>query len=159
MSGKMLGKRQRSQGTMHRTTSMASVPAAAKQGRRHVVDGPPQAPPASLLAGNVGVGAGGGPAAAAAAQRRIAADHAGVETAAFLKNCALCGRDLGPGKDTYIYRGEVAFCSKECRECVIEYYERKERNCSLTSIKDTPTVSGASGSDQSGSGSETVAAA
>ncbi|BAF10049.1 FCS-Like Zinc finger 3 [Oryza sativa Japonica Group] len=147
MSGKMLGKRQRSQGTMHRTTSMASVPAAAKQGRRHVVEGPPRAPPASLLAG-------GGPATAAAA------DHGGVETAAFLKNCALCGRDLGPGKDTYIYRGEVAFCSKECRECVIEYYERKERNCSLTSIKDTPAVSGASGSDQSGaSGSETVAAA
>lgn len=76
---------------MHRTTSMASVPAAAKQGRRHVVEGPPRAPPASLLAG-------GGPATGAAA------DHGGVETAAFLKNCALCGRDLGPGKDTYIYR-------------------------------------------------------
>ncbi|EEC74017.1 hypothetical protein OsI_08959 [Oryza sativa Indica Group] len=61
---------------------------------------------------------------------------------------------------TVLPRGEVAFCSKECRECVIEYYERKERNCSLTSIKDTPAVSGASGSDQSGaSGSETVAAA
>ncbi|KAF0933040.1 hypothetical protein E2562_013794 [Oryza meyeriana var. granulata] len=156
MSGKMLGKRQRSQTTMRRTTSMASVPSAAKQGR-HVMDGEQQAPPASLPAGTVGMSAGGGP---AAAQRRVpAADHAGMETAAFLKNCGLCGLALGPGKDTYIYRGEVAFCSQECRERVIEYHERREQNCSLTSIKDTPAVSGASGSDQSSSGGETIAAA
>ncbi|XP_006647901.1 FCS-Like Zinc finger 3-like [Oryza brachyantha] len=158
MSGKALGKRQRSQGTMHRTPSMASVPSAAKQGRHvMVMNGEPPAPPVSRPAG-MGMGARG---VAAAAQRRVTGHHAGVETAAFLKNCALCGLALGPGKDTYIYRGEVAFCSQECREWVIEYHERDrgEQNCSLTSIKDTPTVSGASGSDQSGSGSETVAAA
>ncbi|EEE57814.1 hypothetical protein OsJ_08403 [Oryza sativa Japonica Group] len=153
MSGKMLGKRQRSQGTMHRTTSMASVPAAAKHGR------PPcggrattgrRPPPCSLEEA---------PATAAAA------DHGGVETAAFLKKLRPVRPRPRPWQghlhlQRWVARGEVAFCSKECRECVIEYYERKERNCSLTSIKDTPAVSGASGSDQSGaSGSETVAAA
>lgn len=57
-------------------------------------------------------------------------------------------------------RGEVAFCSHECREKQIEYDERMEQTCSLTSIKEAlPSVSGASGSDQSGSGGETVAAA
>jgi hypothetical protein len=53
----------------------------------------------------------------------------------------------------------VAFCSQECREKQIEYDERMEQTCSLTSIKEAPSVSGASGSDQSGSGGETVAAA
>ena len=56
-------------------------------------------------------------------------------------------------------RGEVAFCSQECREKQIEYDERMEQTCSLTSIKEAPSVSGAGGSDQSGSGGETVAAA
>jgi len=56
-------------------------------------------------------------------------------------------------------RGEVAFCSQECREKQIEYDERMEQTCSLTSIKEAPSVAGASGSDQSGSGGETVAAA
>uniref|UniRef100_A0A0D9VL43 FLZ-type domain-containing protein n=1 Tax=Leersia perrieri TaxID=77586 RepID=A0A0D9VL43_9ORYZ len=155
MAGNMLGKRQRSLGAMHRTTSMASVPSAAKQGR-HVTDGAPRAAPPP----GVRIGAGGRP----VAQRRFSGGYhaAGVERTAFLKNCALCGKALGPGKDTYIYRGEVAFCSMECREYMIEYHEPAgEQNCSLTSIRDTPSVSGASGSDQqSGSGGgETVAAA
>lgn len=53
----------------------------------------------------------------------------------------------------------MAFCSQECREKQIEYDERMEQTCSLTSIKEAPSVSGASSSDQSGSGGETVAAA
>jgi hypothetical protein len=56
-------------------------------------------------------------------------------------------------------RGEVAFCSQECREKQIEYDERMEQTCSLTSIKEVPSVPGASSSDQSGNGGETVAAA
>jgi hypothetical protein len=51
------------------------------------------------------------------------------------------------------YRGEVAFCSKECREQQIEYDERMEQSCSLTS------VNGASGSGQSRSDGGTFAAA
>ncbi|KAL6641090.1 hypothetical protein ACP70R_019271 [Stipagrostis hirtigluma subsp. patula] len=34
---------------------------------------------------------------------------------AFLKWCHGCGKDLDQGKDIFIYRGEMAFCSHECR--------------------------------------------
>ncbi|XP_042406112.1 uncharacterized protein LOC121996269 [Zingiber officinale] len=34
----------------------------------------------------------------------------------FLKTCGVCRRSLGTGHDIYIYRGEIAFCSNECRE-------------------------------------------
>ncbi|KAL5213453.1 hypothetical protein ABZP36_024300 [Zizania latifolia] len=155
MSGKMLGKRQRSQATMLRTTSMASVPSAAKQGR-HAAGGAGHALSAALPAGSAGMGAGGG----LPVQREGPGYLAEVETAAFLKNCGLCNVALGPGKDTYIYKGEVAFCSEECREIVIQDHERDEQICTFISIKDTtPSVSGASGSDQSGSGGETTVAA
>jgi hypothetical protein len=53
----------------------------------------------------------------------------------------------------------VAFCSQECREQQIEYDERMEQSCSLTSIKEAPSVNGASSSDQSRSGGKTFAAA
>ncbi|KAJ8768361.1 hypothetical protein K2173_021514 [Erythroxylum novogranatense] len=33
----------------------------------------------------------------------------------FLSCCYACKNDLGQGKDIYIYRGEKAFCSNECR--------------------------------------------
>ncbi|KAF5191264.1 Fcs-like zinc finger [Thalictrum thalictroides] len=33
----------------------------------------------------------------------------------FLSFCYTCKKDLGQGKDIYIYRGEKAFCSRECR--------------------------------------------
>ncbi|GAB2294831.1 hypothetical protein Dimus_029024 [Dionaea muscipula] len=33
----------------------------------------------------------------------------------FLSFCFTCKKQLGQGKDIYIYRGEKAFCSKECR--------------------------------------------
>ncbi|KAI5079648.1 hypothetical protein GOP47_0005127 [Adiantum capillus-veneris] len=33
----------------------------------------------------------------------------------FLKECTLCKCFLGMGKDIYIYRGDQAFCSAECR--------------------------------------------
>ncbi|GMI95988.1 hypothetical protein like AT3G22550 [Hibiscus trionum] len=40
----------------------------------------------------------------------------------FLSFCHTCKKNLSPGKDIYIYRGEKAFCSKECRyqEMVLE---------------------------------------
>ncbi|KAG8072416.1 hypothetical protein GUJ93_ZPchr0006g44343 [Zizania palustris] len=159
MSGKMLGKRQRSQGTMLLTPSMASVLSAAKQGRR-AAGGQGHAPSAALPAGSAGMGAGGG----LHVQREGPGYLAEVDTAAFLKNCGLCNVALGPGKDTYIYKGEVAFCSEECREVVIMDDERDEQICTFVSIKDTTPSAvsgGASGSDQSGSsgGETTVAAA
>ncbi|XP_015941552.1 FCS-Like Zinc finger 8 [Arachis duranensis] len=33
----------------------------------------------------------------------------------FLTVCFLCNKNLGHGKDIYMYRGERAFCSNECR--------------------------------------------
>ncbi|KAE8658351.1 hypothetical protein F3Y22_tig00116971pilonHSYRG00252 [Hibiscus syriacus] len=33
----------------------------------------------------------------------------------FLSFCHACKKNLSPGKDIYMYRGEKAFCSKECR--------------------------------------------
>uniref|UniRef100_A0A2P2LHB3 Uncharacterized protein MANES_03G176900 n=1 Tax=Rhizophora mucronata TaxID=61149 RepID=A0A2P2LHB3_RHIMU len=33
----------------------------------------------------------------------------------FLSFCYSCKKNLGPGKDIYMYRGEKAFCSRECR--------------------------------------------
>ncbi|KAM0936334.1 putative Zf-FLZ domain-containing protein [Dioscorea sansibarensis] len=91
-----------------------------------------------------------------AANRRSSADFTVVETAPFLKACGLCKRRLGPGRDIFMYRGEMAFCSLECRQQQMNYDERKEK-CSLSSMKnDTPSVT--TGTDSSGSG-ETVAAA
>ncbi|WCJ31839.1 hypothetical protein M5689_013294 [Euphorbia peplus] len=34
----------------------------------------------------------------------------------FLTTCGLCKRRLAAGKDIYMYRGDTAFCSQECRE-------------------------------------------
>ncbi|GJN22302.1 hypothetical protein PR202_gb09857 [Eleusine coracana subsp. coracana] len=153
-SGTALGKRQRSR-VLPRSASMVTVPSAAKQGRQEGVADVPSS--SSLPAASVGTGVGGG---GEAPRGYFSGGHfAGAETAAFLKACGLCNRRLGPGHDTFMYRGEVAFCSQECREQQIEYDERMEQTCSLTSIKEAPSVSGASGSDQSGSGGETVAAA
>ncbi|CAD6242348.1 unnamed protein product [Miscanthus lutarioriparius] len=155
-SGTALGKRPRSR-VLPRTASLVTLPSAAKQGRQERVGaGVPAS--SSVPVGGVGMGAGAAGGGAVPGYY-YGGSFAAVETAVFLKACGLCNRRLGPGHDTFIYRGEVAFCSQECREKQIEYDERMEQTCSLTSIKEAPSVSGASGSDQSGSGGETVAAA
>ncbi|KAF8672933.1 hypothetical protein HU200_049127 [Digitaria exilis] len=33
----------------------------------------------------------------------------------FLQRCFLCNRELAGGMDIYMYRGDRAFCSEECR--------------------------------------------
>ncbi|KAM0927121.1 hypothetical protein ACQ4PT_003217 [Festuca glaucescens] len=140
----MLRKRQRSM-VMRRTTSVASLPSAAKQVRQASggSDRARAGRSSSASAGAVGTGG-------AAWPSRDADGLVGVVTAAFLAACFFCGKGLGPGKDTYIYRGEVAFCSAECREHQIEQDEPMEQNCSLTSIREAaPSAPG--GSDQSGS--------
>ncbi|KAK1620824.1 hypothetical protein QYE76_026341 [Lolium multiflorum] len=62
----------------------------------------------------------------------------GVKAAAFLTSCAFCGKGLGPGMDTYIYRGEVAFCSHECRE---RHIQLMDHDCSLSNIGTAPEQS------------------
>ncbi|GMH03576.1 hypothetical protein Nepgr_005415 [Nepenthes gracilis] len=44
----------------------------------------------------------------------------------FLSSCHLCGTALH-GKDIFMYRGEKAFCSAECRQMQIAADERKEQ--------------------------------
>ncbi|GLJ10826.1 hypothetical protein SUGI_0135950 [Cryptomeria japonica] len=52
----------------------------------------------------------------------------------FLDACYLCKKSLGPGKDIYMYRGDRAFCSVECRWQQILTDERNEK-CSSAAIK------------------------
>ncbi|KAI4335182.1 hypothetical protein L6164_013852 [Bauhinia variegata] len=47
-------------------------------------------------------------------------------TSDFLSSCHLCRKKLH-GKDIYMYRGEKAFCSPECRSSQIMMDERKEQ--------------------------------
>ncbi|EMS62546.1 hypothetical protein TRIUR3_32495 [Triticum urartu] len=58
-----------------------------------------------------------------------------VETAAFLRHCGLCRRLLGPGRDTFMYKGEAAFCSLECRQQHITHEEGKDK-CTSRSMSE-----------------------
>ncbi|CAM6024959.1 unnamed protein product [Sphagnum balticum] len=105
-----------------------------------------------------GQGAGGGRGAALAWLRRQADDREGerdtfllrppssfkstqvvvpdVAAAAvhFLDACFFCKRHLVDGKDIYMYRGDKAFCSTECRSQQILLDERLE-NCTVAALK------------------------
>ncbi|CAI0554537.1 unnamed protein product [Linum tenue] len=45
----------------------------------------------------------------------------------FLRTCGLCQRRLAPSNDIYMYRGDTAFCSLECREEQMKKDARKEK--------------------------------
>ncbi|XP_050870297.1 FCS-Like Zinc finger 15 isoform X1 [Lathyrus oleraceus] len=45
----------------------------------------------------------------------------------FLKLCFLCRKRLLPGKDIYMYKGDRAFCSVECR-CKQIFMDEEESN-------------------------------
>ncbi|GER40284.1 hypothetical protein STAS_16951 [Striga asiatica] len=57
-----------------------------------------------------------------------------VQTANFLRVCFLCNRRLVQGRDIYIYRGDSAFCSLECRQQKMSEDERKEKYSSAMEI-------------------------
>ncbi|XP_031491425.1 FCS-Like Zinc finger 6-like [Nymphaea colorata] len=84
--------------------------------------------------------------------RRNSADF--MEASHFLRACSLCKRRIGPGRDIYMYRGDTAYCSLECRQQQMNIDEKKEK-CSMTSMKKEAVPAG---SEPSGKG-ETVAAA
>ncbi|KAJ8430785.1 hypothetical protein Cgig2_023279 [Carnegiea gigantea] len=63
---------------------------------------------------------------------RILDDQCGSDSY-FLSFCHLCRKTLH-GKDIYMYRGEKAFCSAECRQTQIVIDERKEQ-CRLKASK------------------------
>ncbi|KAJ0030858.1 hypothetical protein Pint_13539 [Pistacia integerrima] len=57
---------------------------------------------------------------------RVVAEETSVyPTSEFMSSCNLCRKKLH-GKDIYMYRGEKAFCSTECRSRQIMMDERKE---------------------------------
>lgn len=53
-------------------------------------------------------------------------DEPSYATSDFLSTCHLCRKNLH-GQDIYMYRGEKAFCSTDCRSRQISMDERKER--------------------------------
>ncbi|KAL6911869.1 hypothetical protein ACP4OV_000674 [Aristida adscensionis] len=50
--------------------------------------------------------------------------HGGLH---FLDACFLCRRPLVGNRDIFMYRGDTAFCSEECREAQMEADEAAER--------------------------------
>ncbi|GMI90936.1 FCS like zinc finger 6 [Hibiscus trionum] len=70
--------------------------------------------------------------------RRHSADF--METPHFLRSCGLCRRRLVPGRDIYMYRGDGAFCSLECRQQQMNQDEKIEK-CSVASKKQAPASS------------------
>ncbi|KAK2659669.1 hypothetical protein Ddye_006202 [Dipteronia dyeriana] len=73
------------------------------------------------------------------------------DTTHFLRACCLCKRKLVPGRDIYMYRGDSAFCSSECRQQQMNQDERKEKFSVVASNKKAASPAAAKG--------ETVAAA
>ncbi|KMZ67452.1 hypothetical protein ZOSMA_267G00050 [Zostera marina] len=45
----------------------------------------------------------------------------------FLEECYLCKAEFDGKSDIFMYRGEMGFCSEECRNEQIEIEEEKER--------------------------------
>ncbi|CAJ1856375.1 unnamed protein product [Sphenostylis stenocarpa] len=58
-----------------------------------------------------------------------------INTSHFLRTCGLCKCRLAPGRDIYMYRGDTAFCSLECREKQMKQDQRKEK-CKAGSNKE-----------------------
>ncbi|KAG5018983.1 hypothetical protein AAZX31_06G101000 [Glycine max] len=56
------------------------------------------------------------------------------DTPGFLRVCFLCKRRLVPGRDIFMYKGDSAFCSSECREQQMKHDERKDK-CRVASSK------------------------
>ncbi|XP_028762484.1 FCS-Like Zinc finger 1 [Neltuma alba] len=51
----------------------------------------------------------------------------------FLQACFLCKKPLGDNRDIFMYRGDIPFCSEECRQEQIESDEAKEKHRNLSS--------------------------
>ncbi|KAK3200186.1 hypothetical protein Dsin_023601 [Dipteronia sinensis] len=73
----------------------------------------------------------------------------------FSRQCFLCKQTLLPGRDIYMYKGDICFCSMECRQIFMDEEESLEKyNCSVATMKVNPTsASSASSSSSSTSAS------
>lgn len=82
--------------------------------------------------------------------RRNSADFAlesNSSTHRFLRSCSLCNRRLPPGRDIYMYRGDTAFCTLECRQQQMtqdEWSEKCTHKESNSSSHSTPVSSAVS---------------
>ncbi|KAF5956469.1 hypothetical protein HYC85_003694 [Camellia sinensis] len=78
---------------------------------------------------------------------RFGEDITAYPASDFLNSCHLCQKKLH-GKDIYMYRGEKAFCSTECRYRQIAMDERKEQcsseasRSSATDLSNSPYANG-----------------
>ncbi|KAK9096749.1 hypothetical protein Sjap_022246 [Stephania japonica] len=88
--------------------------------------------------------------------RRHSADF--LETTHFLRVCGLCKRRLAPTRDIYMYKGDAAFCSLDCRQQQMNLDELKEK-CSLTSNLEAPTTTSATVETEDSTTSGTVVTA
>ncbi|CAK8566320.1 unnamed protein product [Lathyrus sativus] len=52
-----------------------------------------------------------------------------THTPDFLRSCFLCKRRLVPGRDIFMYKGDSAFCSLECRQQQMNQDEKKDKCC------------------------------
>ncbi|XP_074559478.1 FCS-Like Zinc finger 5-like [Curcuma longa] len=129
--------RKRPRHSMPRTTSMAEFGPSHASAQLHPSDRLAQQQPNNR----------GAAAAAEEGQRRNTGVPLATETAPFLMACGLCRRRLGPGRDTFMYRGDIAFCSLECRQQHINQVEKRDK-CSLTCTKDTPQAPSGSGDSE-----------
>ncbi|KAJ6775010.1 FCS-LIKE ZINC FINGER 5 [Salix purpurea] len=92
--------------------------------------------------------------------RRSGSGNHFVEDSHFLRSCGLCKRWLASGKDLYMYRGDTAFCSEECRAKQMKEDERKEKRSVMIASKNGERhASPSTTSSKSSCKSETVAAA
>ncbi|KAK4788801.1 hypothetical protein SAY86_020120 [Trapa natans] len=129
----MLGKRQRSH--MKRTTSLSEI--------TFDLNAPVDAqPPDPCRPEHLAVPNGWEQRLLLAASPRVGRRHSAdfLETPNFLRSCSLCKRRLVPGCDIYMYRGDSAFCSLECRQQQINQDERKDKKkFSLAAVASSPT--------------------
>ncbi|WVZ50030.1 hypothetical protein U9M48_001329 [Paspalum notatum var. saurae] len=57
----------------------------------------------------------------------------------FLQRCFLCRRELADGRDIYIYRGDRAFCSEECRcRHILADHHQEYDDCASCQVTDRP---------------------
>ncbi|XWS33296.1 hypothetical protein CRYUN_Cryun22dG0069200 [Craigia yunnanensis] len=159
----LLGKRSRH--PIKRTTSMTSITvdvSNVEDVQEPIISDPPlQNPLHEFSNGNFGYDqrsmAMVSPRNPAAAAGRSGSTNHVVDTAPFLRSCCLCKRRLAPGRDIYMYRGDTAFCSLECREQQMKQDERTEKLNVIASKKEDHH--GSSATSKASTKTEPVAAA
>ncbi|XP_010440169.1 PREDICTED: uncharacterized protein LOC104723484 [Camelina sativa] len=73
--------------------------------------------------------------------------HRRYQDSGFLQHCFLCRRKLLPAKDIYMYKGDRAFCSVECRSKQMVMDEDESFRRDYSSFMDVNTTTKKSKSD------------